>query len=80
MASNLLSVAGLSANFLGGILLWKYGIPNRVNREGHSLLILQQVDKEEMRKARFYDRMSSLGLTLLIIGFMIQLFDIFQSR
>jgi len=30
--------------------------------------------------ARFYDRMSALGLFLLIVGFFIQLLDILQSR
>jgi len=61
-------------------MLWAYGIPNKANREGHSFLILQQVNKEGRRKARFCDRIYYIGLTLLIIGFIIQLFDIFQSR
>ena len=78
--SDILSILGLSANFFGGILLWKYGIPNRVNREGHIIIRAQQIDERERQRARFYDRMSALGLFLLIVGFFIQLLDILQSR
>ena len=78
--SDILSIFGLSANFCGGILLWKYGIPNRVSREGHSYLIFEQIDEREKARARFYDRMSALGLILLIVGFVVQLLDILQSR
>lgn len=79
-ASDILSIFGLSANFFGGILLWKYGISNRVNREGHSNLRLQQIDEVGKARARVYDRMSALGLHLLIVGFVVQLLDILQSR
>jgi hypothetical protein len=79
-ASAVLAALGATASFSGGILLWVYGIPNRINRDGHSYLILQQPDEEMKKRSRFYDRMSSLGLFLLITGFVIQLFDILRPR
>lgn len=79
-ASAVLTALGATASFSGGILLWVYGIPNRINRDGHSYLRLKQHDEEMKKQSRFYDRMSRLGLFLLIAGFVIQLFDILRPR
>lgn len=78
-ASAMLSAIGVTANFIGGYLLWIYGIPNRVNRDGHMFFRTIQTDENEIRRARFYDLMSNLGLALLIVGFFIQLLDVLQS-
>lgn len=78
-ASAMLSAIGVTANFSGGILLWVYGIPNKVNRDGHITLRIRQTSEEMIRRARFYALMSNLGLALIIAGFIIQLLDVLQS-
>jgi hypothetical protein len=69
----IISAFGVTANFSGGVLLWVYGIPNRVNRDGHIVLRIQPISEEMKKLARFYDLMSNLGLALLVAGFIIQL-------
>ena len=75
-ASDSISIFGLTANFVGGILLWKYGIPNQVTRSGGYPLVTLQPIVGMQAKVRFYDRMSGFGLTLLIVGFVVQLFEV----
>jgi len=75
-ASDIISIFGLTANFVGGILLWKYGIPNKVTRYGGYLLRTAQPVPGLAAKVRFYDRMSGFGLTLLIVGFVVQLLEV----
>jgi hypothetical protein len=75
-ASDIISIFGLTANFVGGILLWKYGIPNQVTRSGGYRLVTGQPIVGMRAKVRFYDRMSGFGLSLLIVGFVVQLFEV----
>jgi len=64
---------GLLLDICGAILLWKYGLPEAISREGHCYLVLGQKDEAEAAKARTYDCWSRLGLALLILGFALQL-------
>lgn len=68
---------GLLMDIVGAVLLWKYGLPEALSREGHSCLILEQVDETEKAKAASYDRWSRAGLGLLIAGFALQLISNF---
>jgi hypothetical protein len=63
---------GLVLDICGAILLWKYGLPEAISREGHQYIVLGQKDKAEAEKAQTYDRWSKLGLGLLIFGFVLQ--------
>ncbi len=64
---------GLVFDIMGALLLWKYGLPEPISREGHVHLVLEQVDEDEKAKAKKYDRWSYGGLILLILGFGLQL-------
>jgi hypothetical protein len=68
---------GLVLDIAGALLLWKYGLPGSISREGHVYLALEQDDEEEKAKARKYDQWSYGGLTLLILGFGLQLISNF---
>jgi hypothetical protein len=67
------SVAGLVLDVIGAIMLWRYGLPEEISRAGAQALILEQHDPAEQARARRYDRWARVGLTLLILGFVLQL-------
>jgi hypothetical protein len=64
---------GLSVSILGTVLVFFFGIPPKIDRQGHSYLLLEQDDESEKAKARRYDSWSRTGLVLLILGFALQL-------
>jgi len=68
-----LSSLGLSFDIIAGLLLWKYGLPEVINRKGMSFLALESTDKDEIKKAKKYDALSRVGVILLILGFILQL-------
>lgn len=61
------------ADLIGGILLFKFGLPEDINRKGHINLILEQTNEEEEKKAKRYDFLGKVGLIFIIIGFIFQL-------
>jgi len=73
LISTQINSIGLVLDILGALLLIKYGIPPKVDREGHIHLITEQVDGAEIQKARSYDRWSTFAILLIILGFALQL-------
>lgn len=41
---------GLLLDIFGAILLFKFGLPDSIDREGHCHIITEQVDEEEIKK------------------------------
>ncbi len=58
--------------FTGSIMLFFFGLPSRINPEGHINLILEQTDKEEVRKGEIYKRLGYVGLLLIVFSFAFQ--------
>ena len=71
--SNILNIIGLILDILGVLMLFKYGLPPEVSKDGAVYLICIEHDEEEIKKARKYVRFSTIALTLLIVGFVIQI-------
>lgn len=71
----MMNIIGLILNILGTGLIFWFGIPADVRRKGESCLLLESTDYTEIKKAKFYDMMSSLGFLCLIVGFIFQFFD-----
>ncbi len=65
--------AGLILDIIGAIMIFRFGLPENIDRSGKIYRVTSGVDEEEKRKARFYDRMSPVGILLLILGFGMQL-------
>jgi hypothetical protein len=59
--SDAIASVGLALDILGAVLLWKYGLPEHINRNGHQYWILEQVDEAEAEKAKRYDVYSKAG-------------------
>ena len=72
-SEGIVSSLGLVADIIGAVLIFKYGIPPRIDPHGHQHLILEQIDEEEKAKATVYIKRSEVGVGLLILGFALQL-------
>jgi hypothetical protein len=60
-------------DIVGALLLFKYGLPEPLDRRGHVYLIAEQTDEDEATLAQSYVALSKIGLALLGIGFVLQL-------
>ena len=68
---------GLILDIIGALLLLKYGIPNKIDAEGHINFILEQEDEAEKAKAKVYKNWSDVAVILIILGFVLQLISNF---
>lgn len=57
---------------IGAILIFLFGLPPKIDPEGHQHLLLEGVDENERRKAKTYKKISYFGVFLLIISFLLQ--------
>lgn len=57
----------------GTILIFFFGLPPRVDPEGHINIICEQEDENEKKKGRIYKKIGNTGLVLLIFSFLIAL-------
>jgi hypothetical protein len=71
--SHNLNILGLLFNFIGSIIILKFGVPNEIKKYGESYLLLEQEDNQEKKKYLIYSRFQTLGIIMLILGFLIQL-------
>lgn len=71
--ANCVNSIGLVFDILGAYLLWKFGLPAAISREGTVGLATETDDHAEAAKAKQYDRLGNVGLILLVIGFVLQL-------
>ncbi len=69
-----MDIIGLTLNFIGAILIFFFGLPPRVRENGASYLLLEGENKDEIKKGKRYRKISKLGLFLLALGFLFQLF------
>jgi hypothetical protein len=73
MISECINDIGLILDIIGAVLLFKFGLPASIDREGRTHIIIEQVDDEEIKKGKFYDLWGRIGLGLLVLGFIFQL-------
>jgi len=53
-------------------MLFKYGLPSDIDKDGHIGIIMEQEDEDEKNKWKKYNFFSRIALTLVIIGFALQ--------
>ena len=70
---------GLICGIVGALLLLRFGIPNKIDPEGHQALILEQDDEDEKKRARTYKKLSNIGLGLICVGFAFQFIATFLT-
>ncbi|HEY5405688.1 MAG TPA: hypothetical protein VIJ92_01310 [Ginsengibacter sp.] len=68
----ILNCIGLTSDIIGVIMLFKYGLPSEINKDGYTGIIMEQEDEEQKVKWKKYNFFSYIALTLFIIGFVFQ--------
>lgn len=69
-----LAIAGLLVNLVGVLMLFRYGMPYRIDSGGATYIITGQIDTKEVELDRRYRQMGWVGLTLVVIGVVLQIF------
>jgi hypothetical protein len=67
-----IAIAGVGLNLAGVLLLFRYGMPFRVETKGAGFLMIEQTDYEAIRIERRYKLLGYLGLALIIVGSVFQ--------
>lgn len=69
----LLTVIGLSLDIVGVVIVFRHGLPPAVNRSGAQLLAVAPPDPEGPKAAARHILISKVGLSLIILGFALQI-------
>jgi len=69
---NILAIIGLILDMIGVGLIFIFGIPSKIDTEGHTYIITENVDENEKKEANKYKRFSWMGLFLVFLGFLLQ--------
>jgi hypothetical protein len=75
--STVVNSIGLVFDIAGVVMVWRYGLPQTLSREGVQYIITEQTDEAEKAKAARFDLLSRIGLILIIGGFALQLLSNF---
>lgn len=73
MSNAAISAIGLCLDIAGVLLLWKFGLPPDVRRDGASFFRLEETDESEKLRGDCYDLMSHIAIALIVFGFSMQL-------
>lgn len=66
---------GLILDILGVLLLFFFGLPPNVRRDGTGALVLEQEDQAQKNLGVLYDFLSWLALVLIVFGFGLQIYS-----
>lgn len=69
----MLSAIGLLLDIIGAALIFFYGVMPKVRSDGLDEIVLRGIDPLEKAKGQRYERVSRLGIALLVVGFTCQL-------
>jgi hypothetical protein len=72
IASQICNLIGLASSLLGTWLIWRFGLPASVDREGWVTIALEDKDQSQIEKGRKYDKRSNVGFILVATGFIFQ--------
>lgn len=67
------SAIGLLMDIFGAVMIWKYGIPEGLHRDGVVPAVIYETSQEEKNQIKAYDLKARIGVGLLIAGFALQL-------
>jgi hypothetical protein len=67
------SVVGMMMGLVGVLLLFRYGMPFHVETGGVTLISIEQVDVEEIKKEKVYKILGYIGIALVVVGTALQI-------
>lgn len=73
MTSTTLNSIGLFLDIVGALLLFKFGLPSDLNKNGYIYKVMEQTDFEAVNKYKKYNFWSKIALSLIVIGFILQI-------
>lgn len=73
ISSTAWTIVGVVLNVTGVILLFRYGMPFRVRRNGQQYLVLGQLDAKDQKVERLYDVLGWVGLATVVVGAALQI-------
>jgi hypothetical protein len=73
----IVAFVGLTLNCIGTILVWIYGLPANINREGDDVLMMIGKDLAMKKKAKQFVCISNCGMGLILLGFVLQAIAVF---
>lgn len=65
-----------SSGFIGTVMLFFFGLPPNLNKDGHINLILEQTDKKEAKKYKVFQVLSYFALGLIALSFFLQIINV----
>ncbi|MGE4545851.1 MAG: hypothetical protein AB7D06_17300 [Pedobacter sp.] len=69
----LLNSGGLSLDIIGAVLIFKFGLPEPIGRDGYTYFMVRTEDDQEEKQSKTYDFLAKAGIWFLILGFAFQL-------
>lgn len=73
MDNNLLNITGLIIDIIGVVILFIYGLPSEVSKDGIETIVMSSPDETENKKWLKYRFRSRIGLFCVAIGFLFQI-------
>jgi hypothetical protein len=73
MIGPVISCVGLVFDIVGALMIWRYGLPESMDRRGLIYIVDEGYDEKERAKGRKFDFYAKIGVILLIMGFVGQL-------
>jgi hypothetical protein len=73
MTNSTLNTIGLTLDILGVLLLFKFGLPSEVRKDGGNVMLFQDTDKGQVCKWHKYNFWSRVGLSAILLGFIFQI-------
>jgi hypothetical protein len=75
---NVISSLGLGCNIVGAVMLFFYGLPSKLKEHGGSILLEERkkAEKKCKKENKKITRSSYIALTLILIGFILQIIGV----
>lgn len=71
--SLIINSLGLVLDIVGALSLFFFGLPPKIDPDGHIYIVTGGIDQEEVEKSKKYKFCSYLGIGFLLVGFIFQL-------
>ena len=68
MSTAFFNIMGIILSLVGVVLMFHFAIPYRIRTGGASYEVREEIDENARRKEKIYDIFGWLGLLLIIIG------------
>lgn len=71
--ADIVNSIGLALDIVGVVLLFRFGLPSEVEKDGGGFLMLEGPAEEDVKKYERYRRIARSALFCLVLGFALQI-------